>query len=162
MRVLGVDPGTIRTGWGLVERRGSRLTGIDAGVICAGSGEPLERRLHTIHAGLSAVVERLCPDAFAVESIFHARNANAALKLGHARGVALLVAATANLSVSDYAPAMVKRTVAGSGRAGKDQLGRLVGAILGLSELPPTDATDALAVAITHARACSILAAAAR
>jgi crossover junction endodeoxyribonuclease RuvC len=153
MRILGVDPGTQRTGWGVVERRGSRLVGIEAGVVRAKSDQPLEVRLGRIYAGLRDVVERLSPDVVAVESIFQAKYASAAIKLGHVRGVALLVAAHAALPVHDYAPALVKRTVAGRGAADKRQLAALVCTILGWTEVPAADAADALAVAITHAQA---------
>ena len=159
MRILGIDPGTRRTGWGVVDRDGSRLAGVDAGVVTTGNDRPLEERLRIIHDGLVEVIERYSPDVVAVESIFHAKYANAAIKLGHVRGVALLVAAVRELPVHDYPPALVKRTVGGRGAADKQQLGRLVGAILGLSELPAADATDALAVAITHAQAARITAA---
>lgn len=159
MRILGIDPGTRRTGWGVVDRDGSRLSGVDSGVLSTGSDRPLEERLRIIHDGLVAVIERHSPDVVAVESIFHAKYANAAIKLGHVRGVALLVAAVRELPVHDYAPALVKRTVGGRGAADKGQMGRLVGAILGLAELPAADATDALAVAITHAQAARITAA---
>jgi crossover junction endodeoxyribonuclease RuvC len=153
VRILGVDPGTVNTGWGLVERVGSRLHGIDAGVIRTKAKAPLEQRLHLIHTGLLEVIEKHHPNAFAVEDIFFAKYANAAMKLGHARGVALLAAAGAGLDVHTYPPAVVKRTVAGRGKAGKAQVALLVGAMLGWKELPTTDATDALAIAITHAQA---------
>lgn len=159
MRILGIDPGTRRTGWGVVDRDGSRLTGVDAGVIGTGSDRPLEERLRIIHDGLVEVVDRLSPEVVAVESIFHAKYANAAIKLGHVRGVTLLVAALRDLPVHDYPPALVKRTVGGRGAADKGQLARIVGAILNLTELPAADATDALAVAITHAQAARITAA---
>lgn len=160
MRVLGIDPGTQRTGWGVVERRGSRLCGIDAGVIRASADKPLEIRLRLIYEGLVEVVQRLEPEAVAVESIFHAKYANAAIKLGHVRGITLLVAANASLAVHDYPPSLVKRTVAGRGAADKTQIARLVGVLLGWTDLPAVDATDALAVAITHAQATRISAAA--
>ncbi len=153
MRILGVDPGTRCTGWGVVERRGSRIAGIEAGVLRLGADRPLEERLGLVYDGLCEVIERLAPEAVAVESIFHAKFANAAIKLGHVRGVALLAAAHAALPVHDYPPALVKRTVAGRGVSDKQQVASIVGAILGWTELPAVDATDALAVAITHAQA---------
>lgn len=159
MRILGIDPGTQRTGWGVVDRHGSKLVGVDAGVITAQSSKPLEERLRIIHDGLVEVVERHGPAVVAVESIFHAKYANAAIKLGHVRGVALLIAALRSLPVHDYPPSLVKRTVAGRGAADKRQLGMLVGSILGLEEIPAADATDALAVAITHAQAARVTAA---
>jgi crossover junction endodeoxyribonuclease RuvC len=113
---------------------------------------PLSERLLAIYQGLSAVVERHAPQCMAVEDVF-SKHARSALTLGHARGIALLVGARATLEVSAYPPAVVKRSVAGSGQAPKDQLARIVGAILGWTDLPAEDATDALAIAITHANA---------
>jgi crossover junction endodeoxyribonuclease RuvC len=119
----------------------------------------LESRLTTLFSELEAIISEHTPDEAAVEDIFHAKYPNAALKLGHARGVALVVLARAGLPISAYAPAIVKRTVAGRGLAEKVQVARLVGTILGWKTLPAVDATDALAVAITHARAASVVAA---
>jgi crossover junction endodeoxyribonuclease RuvC len=155
MIVLGVDPGTLRTGWGVVRRMGSRLQGIDAGVIRAGRETPLAERLLAIYEGLSAILERHHPNCMAVEDVF-SKHARSALVLGHARGVALLVGARAAIEVSAYPPALVKRSIAGSGQAPKDQLARIVGAILGWTSLPAEDATDALAIAITHANAALV------
>jgi crossover junction endodeoxyribonuclease RuvC len=152
MIVLGVDPGTHNTGWGVVSRRGTTLTAVAAGVIRTNSDAPLHERLLTIHHGLEQVIEEHRPDCMAVEDIF-SRYPKSALKLGQARGVVLLAGAIVGLDVSSYPPAVVKRSVAGRGQAPKKQLARIVGAILGLAELPPVDATDALAVAITHANA---------
>ena len=152
MRVLGVDPGTIRTGWGVVERQGGRLIAIDAGVIRCRDADPLEVRLRRIHEGLAEVALRCLPTVVAVEDIFFAKHANAALKLGHARGVALLAAAQRDLEVHAYPPAVVKRSLVGRGAAEKEQVARLVAALLGIRDLP-LDATDALAVAITHLNA---------
>src|SRR5688572_3312937 len=144
MRILGIDPGTLRTGWGVIEVAGVRLAGVEAGVIRAGDGDPLEQRLCVIHEGLAEVIERLAPVAVAVEDIFFAKHANAALKLGHARGVALLAAAQADLAVHAYPPAVVKRSLVGRGAADKQQVARIIGALLGWRDLP-LDATDALA-----------------
>jgi len=153
VRVLGIDPGTIRTGWGVVEPVGPRARLVATGVIHANEKKPLAERLKIIHDGLRAVVTEHAPRMVAVEDIFFAKHANAALKLGHARGVALFVAADAELEVFEYPPALVKRSVAGKGRAEKEQVALLVGAMLGLRELPTIDATDALAVALTHLQA---------
>ncbi len=152
-RVLGIDPGSIRTGWGVVERHGTRARGIAAGVIRVPERAPLAQRLEAMHRGLAEVLAAHRPDAVAVEDIFFARYAQAALMLGHARGVALLAVAQAGLSVAAYPPAVVKRAIVGSGRAEKPQVARLVAAVLGLKELPGVDATDALAVALTHLNA---------
>ncbi len=153
MRILGIDPGTRRTGWGVIEPWGPRAKVVAAGVISAPARRPLEARLKLIHDGLAEVIAAHLPTCMAVEDIFFAKHASAALKLGHARGVALLTAANAGLTVEAYPPALVKRTVTGRGRADKEQVARLVGAILGLKELPAIDASDALAIAITHLQA---------
>jgi crossover junction endodeoxyribonuclease RuvC len=151
--VLGVDPGTIRTGWGLVTRTGNRFSSPAAGVIEAGKQGELPERLHAIYRELRQIIEQHRPEVMAVEDIFFARSAAAALKLGHARGAVLLAAAEAGIGVCAYSPALVKRSVAGRGQAPKEQVARIIGAILGLRELPPNDATDALAIAITHLNA---------
>jgi crossover junction endodeoxyribonuclease RuvC len=153
MRVLGIDPGSRRTGWGVVQLDGTRLRYIGAGTIAVPEKLPLAKRLHLIHQGLERVIADHRPEAVAVEEIFFAKYPNAALKLGHARGVALLVAAASDLEVHEYPPAVVKRTVVGRGAADKTQVGRLIVALLGLKEAPLEDAADALAVAITHIQA---------
>lgn len=153
MRVLGIDPGSRRTGWGVIDLEGTRLIHVAAGTIKTSARAPLPDRLRGIHDGLRGVIVAHEPDAVAVEEIFFAKHANAALKLGHARGVALLVAAESDLAVHEYPPAIVKRTVVGRGHAEKTQVGRLVGTLLGLRTLPDVDACDALAVAITHVQA---------
>ena len=156
MRILGVDPGSVKTGWGVVEQRGSRIVGIAAGVIRTKKQAPVASRLLHIHRDLCHVIAEYTPTHAAVEQIFQAKYAASALKLGQARGVALMSMADAELVVSEYAPAVVKRTVAGGGRAQKSQVARLVGTILGWTNLPAEDATDALAVAITHAQALRV------
>ena len=155
--VLGVDPGTIVTGWGVIQRRGTRLQGVCAGVIRAGNQPDLPARLRVIYAEIVRVIEQYRPTAMAVEDIFFARSASAALKLGHARGVVLLAGANSNLEVFAYPPALVKRSVAGRGHAAKEQVARMIGAILGWRDLPTLDATDALAVAITHLNASRLV-----
>jgi crossover junction endodeoxyribonuclease RuvC len=152
MIVLGVDPGTIRTGWGVVRRAGPRLVGVAAGVIHARADAELPERLRVIHDGLRAVIAEHAPSCMAVEDVF-SKHARSALVLGHARGVVLLCAALCELELSAYPPAVVKRSVAGRGAAPKDQIGRVVCAMLGFRTMPAVDATDALAVAITHANA---------
>lgn len=151
--MLGIDPGSRKTGWGVVRLEGTRLHHIGAGTIATPQRAPLSERLRVIHEGLERVIAEHSPAAVAVEEIFFAKHANAALKLGHARGVALLVAAQASLPVHEYPPAIVKRTVVGRGNADKTQVGRLVAALLGLAAPPEVDAADALAVAITHIQA---------
>lgn len=155
MIILGVDPGTHRTGWGVVERKGARLHAIAAGVIRAKESDPLEARLLTIHTQLVAVIALHKPTCMAVEDVF-SKHVKSALVLGQARGVILLAGSQAGLEVQAYPPALVKRSIAGSDQAPKDQLARIVGALLGLRELPAVDATDALAIAITHANAMAI------
>lgn len=152
MIVLGVDPGSYRTGWGVVQRRGAALSGLAAGVIECKKDAPLAERLRTIHAELVELIEEFGPDCMAVEDLFFGKHANAALKLGQARGVVLLSAAQRELPIHEYPPALVKRSVGGSGRAPKEQMARMVGTILGWKKLPPADATDALAIAIAHAQ----------
>jgi crossover junction endodeoxyribonuclease RuvC len=156
MIVLGIDPGSIRTGWGVVRREGPAFRFVAAGTIHAGKHSELPERLHAIYEALRTVIAEHTPSAIAVEDIFHARFAGAALKLGHARGVALLVGAQAGVPISAYPPALVKRSIAGRGQADKEQVARIVGAILGLRSLPEIDATDALAIAITHAQAARV------
>lgn len=151
--MLGVDPGSVKTGWGIVEQRGTRHTCIAAGTIKTPAKAPLEDRLLAIHTALSTIIAEHEPDAAAVEDLFMAKHANAALKLGQARGVILLAIAQVGLAVNAYPPALVKRSIVGRGRADKDQVARIVGAILGLQENLGPDATDALAVALTHAQA---------
>ena len=153
MRVLGIDPGSRRTGWGVVQLEGTRLRQIAAGTISVSGSLALPSRLRMIREGLVEVISVHRPEAVAVEEIFFAKHANAALKLGHARGVALLVAAESEIDVHEYPPAIVKRTVVGRGGADKVQIGRLVSALLGLKAAPDEDAADALAVAITHIQA---------
>lgn len=153
MRVLGIDPGSRRTGWGVVQLEGTRLRHLGAGTIMLSDKVPLPKRLRVIHEELAGIIALHRPDAMAVEEIFFAKYANAALKLGHARGVVLLVAAESEIGVHEYPPAIVKRTIVGRGAADKAQVGRLVMALLGLGTPPEEDAADALAVAITHIQA---------
>ena len=133
-----------------MERRGSKLAGIAAGVVKLNEKELLELRLAKVHAALCEIVDTYGPGTLAVEDIFYAEFPAAAIKLGHVRGVVLLVGAQRDLEVASYPPALVKRTIAGRGAAEKAQVGRLVAATLGLRAPAPTDASDALAVAITH------------
>jgi crossover junction endodeoxyribonuclease RuvC len=149
-RVLGLDPGSIRTGWGVVEIVGAGVRGLGCGVIRVPEKAPLAERLSLIFDGVGEVIREHAPEAVALEDIFFAKYPQAALILGHARGVALLAAQRAGLSVAAYPPAVVKRAVVGSGRADKQQVAMLVGTLLGLRELPLEDATDALAIALTH------------
>ena len=148
--VLGLDPGTRHFGWGVVERRGTRLLHHAHGVVHTDETAAIALRLVTIERELIEVVRAHAPAVASVEAIFYAKDPQAAAKLGHARGVALLVCARAGLEVFEYPPARVKRTVTGGGRAEKSQVASMVRVLLGLKELPPADAADALAVAVTH------------
>jgi crossover junction endodeoxyribonuclease RuvC len=148
--ILGLDPGTRHFGWGVVERRGTRLVHVDHGIVHASDQLPVAERLVLIERALVEVVRAHTPSAASVEALFYAKDPQAAAKLGHARGVALLVCARAGLAIHEYAPALVKRAIAGSGRAEKAQVAQMVRVILGLREVPRADAADALALAVTH------------
>ena len=152
MIALGIDPGTLRLGWGVVSRSGNRLTHRAHGVIKMNAKLELSERLCRIETELSKVIETHAPEVSSVESLFFHKDAQAAAKLGHARGVVLLCLARAKVPIAEYAPARVKRTIAGGGQADKRQVALMVRAMLGLSERPPADAADALALAITHLR----------
>jgi crossover junction endodeoxyribonuclease RuvC len=151
VRVLGIDPGSRYLGFGVVERHGSQFTHVGHGVVRADPKAPLADRLSQIFSGLSEAVARYAPDVVAVEGVFHHKNARSALILGHARGVALLIAAQSGLSVHEYAPARVKRAVGANGNAGKQAVARMVSTLLRLApDAERSDAWDALAVALCH------------
>ena len=152
MRILGVDPGSETTGYGLIESDGSELRLITFGAIRTPARSPFHERLLRIHSGLSELLAREAADVLAVEGIFYAANVQSALKLGHARGIVLLAAAQRGLPVYEYSPLEVKRGIAGYGRAEKAQVQGMVQFLLHLPEPPaPDDAADALALAICHA-----------
>jgi crossover junction endodeoxyribonuclease RuvC len=151
VKIFGIDPGSDRTGYGCLDTDGSRHHLVVCGSIAAPAGTPFPDRLLTIHAGLAKLLAAHRPDCVAIENIFHARNVRSALKLGHARGVALLAASEAGVPIVEYAPTEVKRAVVGFGRAEKHQVGEMVRLLLGLERAPaPHDVADALAVAICH------------
>lgn len=150
MRVFGIDPGTRFLGFGVVEQNEGRLWHVGHGVLKADPKSSLESRLCALHAGLAVALAQYRPDAVAVEGLFTFKNARSALILGHARGVALLVAAQQGLSIHEYAPARVKKSVGASGSGAKEAVSRMVRALLRLPELERHDASDALAVAICH------------
>ena len=150
MRVLGIDPGSRFMGYGVVEERRGRLVHVGHGVIKVDPGAPLELRLKDLHDSLLTALRLYRPTAVAVEGVFTFRNARSALILGHARGVALLAAAQAGLSVHEYPPARVKRAVGAGGAADKDAVARMVCTFLDIEILERADASDALAVAICH------------
>ena len=151
MKVFGIDPGSARTGYGCIERQGSRHRLVICGSLAGPPRAPFPDKLKTIHAGLALLLARHRPDCVAVENVFHARNVRSALMLGHARGVVLLAAAEAGVPVAEYAPAEIKRAVVGFGRAEKHQMQQMVKLLLGLDAAPsPHDVADALAVALCH------------
>ena len=152
MRVLGIDPGTANTGYGVVVSAPGRLTALASGVIETSSRTPLERRLADIHARVAELIDEHEPDAVAVEDLFFGNNARSAFAVGQARGVVMLAAGQRGIACTGYTPQQVKGAVCGTGRAAKDQVGRMVQALLGLTAVPsPDHAADALAVAICHA-----------
>jgi crossover junction endodeoxyribonuclease RuvC len=149
MLVLGIDPGTASTGYGLVRSGGSRLEAMEDGVIRTAPGVPLERRLTAIHARVAELLDTHQPDAIAIEELYFGANARTAFAVGQARGVVLLAAGQRGVPSRSYTPQQVKGAVCGHGRADKDQVGRMVARLLGLSLVPtPDHAADALAVAI--------------
>jgi crossover junction endodeoxyribonuclease RuvC len=152
MIVLGVDPGSQRTGYGVVETDGRRHRLVEMGALAPGQRLALPDKLRHIHEGVSALIERLRPDVLAVEDVFHAANTRTALVLGHVRGVVLLAGARAGLAVHEYPPATVKQQITGFGRAEKGQVAFMVTRLLELrADAEPGDATDALAVALCFA-----------
>jgi crossover junction endodeoxyribonuclease RuvC len=151
LRILGVDPGLRRTGWGVIESDGNRLTFIACGSVEPQDGLPLASRLLAIHDGLSAVLQDFKPLEAAVEQTFVNKDGVATLKLGQARGVAMLAPAMFGIPVSEYAPNLVKKTVVGVGHADKSQVLVMLKLLLPKAEPASADAADALAIAITHA-----------
>lgn len=152
MRILGLDPGSRVCGYGVIDERGGQLAYVECGLLTAPEERPMEERLGELARGLREVVGELRPEIVAVEDVFTHQNPRSALALAQARGMALAVIGLCGLSVASYAPALVKKAVSGSGRADKAQIARMVQALIGLRSLPRADATDALAVAITHGR----------
>jgi crossover junction endodeoxyribonuclease RuvC len=149
--IFGIDPGSERTGYGCVQTDGSRHTLVVCGAIKTPASATFPEKLLVIHSRLATLLGECRPDAVAIENLFHAVNARSALKLGHARGVAMLAAVESGVEVFEYTPAEVKRAVVGYGRAEKPQVQQMIKVMLGLAEPPsPHDAADALAVAICH------------
>ena len=151
IRILGIDPGLRRTGWGLIEADGNRLIHVACGSVETSERAPLSERLLAIHDGLIAVIERFCPHEAAVEATFVNANAVASLKLGQARGIAMLVPAKAGLAVAEYAPNLVKKTIVGAGHGEKTQIRMMIGVLLPKADPQSEDAADALAIAVCHA-----------
>ncbi|MEN9786053.1 MAG: crossover junction endodeoxyribonuclease RuvC [Pseudomonadota bacterium] len=150
MRVMGIDPGSRRTGWGVVERVAGRPRLVAAGAIATNPKDPMPQRLRVLHEGLRDLLAAHRPDAVAIEEIFAHRSAASAIVLGQARGVALAVVALADVPLHGYNAMVVKRTVAGSGSADKAAMQRMVALLLGEEVAGPADAADAVAIAITH------------
>jgi crossover junction endodeoxyribonuclease RuvC len=160
IRILGIDPGLRRTGWGVVDVAGNRLMFVACGAVLTDDKAELALRLLAIHDGLVRVVGEFRPDEAAAEATFVNKDAIATLKLGHARGVALLVAAKAGVPIAEYAPNLVKKTIVGAGHGEKAQVRMMIGVLLPKADPRSDDASDALAVAVTHAhhRTSAILA----
>lgn len=151
VRILGIDPGLRRTGWGIIDVSGSRLQFIACGVLGIDSDQALSARLRDIHDGLQAIIGDHLPDEAAVEITFVNANPDSTLKLGQARGIAILVPALNGLPIGEYAANLVKKTVVGAGHADKRQIRRMVEVLLPTAKITNDDAADALAIAITHA-----------
>jgi crossover junction endodeoxyribonuclease RuvC len=152
IRIIGIDPGLRRTGWGIIRAEGSRLSHVADGTLTSDDKATLAERLVQLHDQLVAVFEAYGPGEAAVEETFVNKDARATLKLGHARGIALLVPAARGLSVAEYAPNMVKKTVVGAGHAEKGQIAAMVRILLPAARPAGPDAADALAIAICHAQ----------
>jgi len=151
IRIIGIDPGLRHTGWGVIDTIGSRLVFVAAGTVRPPTKLPLSERLLAIHDGLAAVLAEFAPGEAAVETTFVNADAGATLKLGQARGVAMLVPARAGLAVAEYAPNAVKKTVVGTGHGAKEQIRMMVTMLLPQATFDTDDAADALAIAICHA-----------
>lgn len=151
MRLLGVDPGLRLTGWGVIDVDGNRLSHVADGVIRISAAGEMAKRLVRLHDGLASIIAEFRPDEAAVEETFVNANPASALKLGQARGVALLAAAKMGIDVAEYSPNVVKKAVVGAGHAGKQQIVLMVKTLLPGAEIATADAADALAVAICHA-----------
>lgn len=151
MRILGIDPGTATTGFGVIDVAGGKLKCVDAGVIITRPEVAMQDRLATIYSELTELIEEFKPDAIAIELLYFASNVTTAISVGQARGVVMLVAAQAKLPMAEYTPLQVKQAVTGYGKADKRQIQEMVKTLLKLNAIPkPDDAADALAIAITH------------
>jgi crossover junction endodeoxyribonuclease RuvC len=150
-RILGIDPGSRVTGFGVIEIQKQKVRYIESGVIRTVS-DTFPQRLKQIFAGITDIIQQLQPEQVAIESVFVQKNVASALKLGQARGAALTACANQELNIHEYAPAEVKRTIAGSGRADKQQIQHMIKILLNLSQTPSNDAADALAIALCHSR----------
>jgi crossover junction endodeoxyribonuclease RuvC len=151
IRILGIDPGLRRTGWGVIVCEGNRLSYLACGSVETSDRAALAARLVAIHDGLLRVIEEFRPDEAAVENTFVNKDAGATLKLGQARGIALLIPARAGIAVAEYAPNLVKKTIVGAGHAEKKQIRVMIGVLLPKADPQSEDAADALAIAVCHA-----------
>ena len=151
IRILGIDPGLRRTGWGMVEIAGNRLSFLGCGSVTTSDQDALAARLLAIHDGLMRILEEFKPDEAAVEATFVNKDANATLKLGQARGIAMVVPARAGVPVAEYAPNLVKKSIVGAGHGDKAQIRMMIGVLLPKAAPSSDDAADALAIAVTHA-----------
>jgi crossover junction endodeoxyribonuclease RuvC len=151
VRIIGIDPGLRNTGWGVIEADGTRLSYVADGSVHSDADAPLASRLLQIHTQLAEILQRYAPDEAAIEETFVNKDARATLKLGQARGAAMLAPALAGISVAEYAPNVVKKSVVGAGHAEKDQVKHMVKVLLPRAELNTADSIDALAIAICHA-----------
>ncbi|GAM11792.1 crossover junction endodeoxyribonuclease RuvC [Geobacter sp. OR-1] len=156
MKVLGIDPGSRITGYGIIQKLGNRLLHVDNGAIFTDTSGEFPLRLQKIYTGLSEVIERYQPDAMAIEQIFFSNNVQSALKLGQARGAAIVAGVNAGLPVAEYTALQVKQAVVGHGKAAKEQVQQMVKILLNLPEIAQADASDALAVAICHANSVAL------
>jgi crossover junction endodeoxyribonuclease RuvC len=151
IRIIGIDPGLRHTGWGIVEILGNRLTFLACGSVTTNNRDALATRLLTIHDGLTRILEEFRPHEAAVEATFVNKDAQATLKLGQARGIAMVVPARAGVPVAEYAPNLVKKSIVGSGHGDKTQVRMMIGVLLPKADPSSEDAADALAIAVTHA-----------
>lgn len=151
VRIIGIDPGLRNTGWGVIETHGQRLSYVADGSVHSAADAPLAERLLQIHNQLLAVLRAYAPDEAAIEETFVNKDARATLKLGQARGVAMLAPASLGLPVAEYAPNVIKKSVVGGGHAEKDQVKHMVRLLLPRARMATADSTDALAIAICHA-----------
>ncbi|MBI3678512.1 MAG: crossover junction endodeoxyribonuclease RuvC [Proteobacteria bacterium] len=151
MRILGLDPGLARMGWGVIDVTGSRLVHVAHGVLTSDAKADLGRRLFALHTALCEVIAQWSPQSIAVEQAFVHKDPSAALKIGHARAIALLAGAQAELEIAEYTPNHIKKSVVGAGHAGKEQVQAMIKRLLPTARVEAADAADALAAAITHA-----------
>ncbi|BCG46152.1 Crossover junction endodeoxyribonuclease RuvC [Citrifermentans bremense] len=156
MIILGIDPGSRKTGYGIISQQGNRLIHVDNGAIFTQSAKDFPERLERIFTGLSEIIAQYRPEVVAVEDVFLAKNAQSALKLGQARGAAIVAAVNVGLPVHEYTAMQVKQAVVGTGRAEKTQVQQMIKALLNLPEVAQEDASDALAVAICHAHSAGV------